>query len=1189
MFNWLFGKRKKPEPVKAPVPAARPVVDLEAAKREAERARSLEAAVWQSRLQKALGDDGALLSVARETNSVEIKLAAVAALDSDDALRLAEREFRSHDRRVHQVAKRRLGEALARRDARQRADGLIAAASALAGEAVIPANRLVQIDRDWSAIDAALLDDGRKTAFADWSTRLAARARDQADRRRDLDRWSAQADLFVAGWSPLAQRLAQGDAGQSELDAAVAQAQALLQSRPDVGAVVGDDARTRVHATLRQAEQIGARLALLAEWAQWPAPVAAAPVQRDGVAAPADGEDAPAAAPAHAVEVAGTTVESSAGLMVDQALAAASPAAISEVESVVAGEAQAEPVLGQTDADSAEAAEPEPASNAIAAMSAPVVEGEASADAEPASAAPTNVLPADPEAATLAAPAAPADVPAETKPAALADSADSAPTPSPAAVTSSAPATAAPAPADPQALWQALPALADKSLAAALDSRFRQWQQSRVIAARATERPPAPPRREREAPPARAPSVKALAVDLETPLQQAEAALEAGHVAQAATVLAAIERAIGGEANAAPENQRGRIHALRAEVGRMKAWQQWGGERARDDLVAQAETLAAQVGAADDAGRADLAIRAHAEAIDDLRKRWREVDRTGAAAAQPLWLRFDAALKTAFQPVAAHREKLDAARRDNLAAREALLTALAAVGLDGSNALAQRVDDEDPGSTPGGDEAALPGQAAAGAEGGEPAPAGAADPTASATESPPANGDEAAALAGSAAPGVDKLPDVAATAATAAPAATPESSASANGESPAEGTAEPADTAADAPAPNWRAVALALDNFQREWRKLGPVEHTVPHAARDALIERLRSGIARLADPLQAARQAAQTAREDLIGRARDAAERMAADPQSRDIVAEVRDLQANWQYQARTMRLAAGAENALWKDFKAATDAVFALRDAAIAERGSQWAANHAARVELIARLEALDGQASAALVRQTLADVEAQWRVAGEVARADFAALESRFGRAHEAALLHLADGARRAWLGVCDALSARIALCEAREDVAAAADAAPEAGAEIESRWAAQAALAPRWEQALVQRWQAAAAPSATASGDAAALDNILLRLESLLALPSPAPFQAARREMKLHALKASLEQRRAPAERFAEIDPLVVQAIAWSPTSAEQRDRLHAVIKGLRESAPSVPVSSAAGGRGRDGREGQGKRR
>jgi hypothetical protein len=728
-----------------------------------------------------------------------------------------------------------------------------------------------------------------------------------------------------------------------------------------------------------------------------------------------------------------------------------------------------------------------------------------------------------------------------------------------------------------------LPALADKVLAAALDSRFRQWQQSRVVAARPLERPPErpplAPRREREAVPTRAPAIKPAAVDLEAPLQQAEAALEAGHVAQAATVLAAVERAIGGEANAAPENQRGRIHALRAEIGRMKAWQQWGGERARDDLVAQAEALAASVAALDDAGRAELAIRAHGDTIDDLRKRWREVDRTGAAAAQPLWLRFDAALKAAFQPVAAHREKLDAARRDNLAAREALLTALAAVGLDGSNSLAQRAGEAASADAQGLEEAASADGAAA---------AAVATESAAGTEPPPGLASDDGASASSTPMAVDDQPD-STWAAASADAAVAGVGAEETGDSEA---GEPGDAiaaaAGDAP-PNWRAVALALDNFQREWRKLGPVEHTVPHAARDALIERLRSGIARLADPLQAAREVAQAEREDLIARARDAAERMAADPQSRDLVAEVRDLQANWQYQARTMRLAAGAENALWKDFKAATDAVFALRDAAIAERGSQWAANAAARVELIVRLEALDGQASAALVKQTLADVDAQWRVAGEVARADFAALEARFGRAHEAALLHLADGARRAWLGVCDALSARIALCEEREDVAAAADAAPEAGAAIESRWAAQAALAPRWEQALLQRWQAAATPSAAASGDAAGLDTILLRLESLLALPSPAPFQEARREMKLHALKASLEQRRAPAERFAEIDPLVVQAIAWSPTSVDQRDRLHAVIKGLRESAPAAPVSAASGGRGRDGREGQGKRR
>ena len=64
-----------------------------------------------------------------------------------------------------------------------------------------------------------------------------------------------------------------------------------------------------------------------------------------------------------------------------------------------------------------------------------------------------------------------------------------------------------------------------------------------------------------------------------------------------------------------------------------------------------------------------VAVKAHAEAIDKLRERWKELDKLGGATSKTLWLAFDGALKAAYAPVAAHLEKLKAARNENLAAR----------------------------------------------------------------------------------------------------------------------------------------------------------------------------------------------------------------------------------------------------------------------------------------------------------------------------------------------------------------------------------------------------------------------------------------------------------------------------------------------------------------------------------------
>ena len=91
MLDWIFKKNKAPvtdRPAGA-MPAA------PAAARPAPAAAALRPATdWPQKLQAALGDDTALLALARENAPVDVKLAAVSALSSEAALKLAEREHR---------------------------------------------------------------------------------------------------------------------------------------------------------------------------------------------------------------------------------------------------------------------------------------------------------------------------------------------------------------------------------------------------------------------------------------------------------------------------------------------------------------------------------------------------------------------------------------------------------------------------------------------------------------------------------------------------------------------------------------------------------------------------------------------------------------------------------------------------------------------------------------------------------------------------------------------------------------------------------------------------------------------------------------------------------------------------------------------------------------------------------------
>ena len=570
--------------------------------------------------------------------------------------------------------------------------------------------------------------------------------------------------------------------------------------------------------------------------------------------------------------------------------------------------------------------------------------------------------------------------------------------------------------------------------------------------ARPTPEPPPPPQR---------PTAAQLQT-LDSQLQQAEAALAEGQLAALQGLLHALEASLAALHGAALDGaRRARWQALQAERARLAGWQQWGSARAREDLVDAAEALSRLTLAAAQPEAPKLQLKAHGEALHGLRKRWKELDRSGAAAPQALWQRFDAALQAAHAPLAAQHAAIQAARQDNLAAREALLAALDAVP----------------------------------------------SPVASAAAEPHADAS--------------------------------------------------ADVLTEAVADTWKEPVRALERFQAAWRQLGPLEHTVPGAAREALQRRWRSSVERLEQPLSQARRAAQAVREQFIARA----EALAPE---RDAVLRLRELQAEWQQHARTLPLVRAVEEALWTRFKAATDAVFAQRAAAFSARDAEAAANLAVREALLQRLSELGAETPEADQRRTLAEVDRAWRQAGEAPRHAAAALEARLQEAHAAVLAQLSAAAQRRWQAQCNTLVARLALCEERECVAGVAD------EELAQRWATCDSVPGACGQALAQRWaggvQAGPLPEA-------AFDDVLLQLEVLLALPASPEQQAARRALKLRAMKDALESRRAAHAVAPQRDALLAAALRQAGITAAQRQRLHALLAAWQAAPPDAALAPA----------------
>ncbi len=941
MLGWIF-KKKGNAPQVAPAEAAKSQPSV--------AAPPATAVDWTAKLAQSRGDDDAMLALARTAGvPIQFKLAAVEALDGEAALRLAEREFRSHDRRVHRLAKQRLQALVAQRQTREQAARLIETARSLAGEANVPVNRVVELDHAWQALGAAAIEPARRDEFAALTAQLAAQVRKRGDIELQRDRWHADAVQALRQLQATCAEAAAGTQNRESLAGAVDAARGVMQGLPpdNIAVPATERALTDLRHALQIAAALDARLAVLDRLLTGPAEVA-----------PEAADDA-----------------------------AAGPCAFDHPKTEAADEAGDE-----TDKE----------------------------------------------------PAVPYDFAAKA-----------------------------------QREWLALAPLPDTQLAALLQARHAGWQQARDQARRDRQSQRREQARQRQR--MRKGDQGAALADA---VARAETALDAGQLADTQRHLSDIGDELQG--SDPPDALRARIAAAQARVAQLRGWQHWAGGRARDELVLQAEALAAATVAGGqgqdgdglegarsneaDAEVARLSIRQRAELIDTLRARWKDIDRLGGAGGRALWRRFDEALKAAHEPVAAHAAAQRGARETNLSARRQLLDALEAVGV------------------------------------------------AATTRTPQSAEPVVAAV------------DVA---------------------QPKTKNEEVAEAPGDA-----RGLATALDRFRVEWRKLGPLEHTVPRAAREALVARMEAAVRRVEAPLQAARDQARAERQALVASARTLA---GEGPGSgRDLVGEVRALQAEWRQHAKALPLARADERALWTDFKQSIDAVFAARAAVLMAREAELEAHAAERAALIERLQ-VRPEDSPTAQRRTLAEVDAAWQRCGSAPRARAASLEAEFRAARDALRQSLDASAQRVWQATCDALDAKLALCLAREQgaVAAVGAAAPAAS------WQALPVLPAPLEDALRRR--AGLAP-ADGTDTVPAVDDLLLQIEAEWDMPTPAAFESARRERKLLAMKAALEGRRPAAPESLLPDAALALLLGHSGLDAGQRARLAAVLAAWRRRGP-----------------------
>ena len=331
--------------------------------------------------------------------------------------------------------------------------------------------------------------------------------------------------------------------------------------------------------------------------------------------------------------------------------------------------------------------------------------------------------------------------------------------------------------------------------------------------------------------------------------------------------------------------------------------------------------------------------------------------------------------------------------------------------------------------------------------------------------------------------------------------------------------AEPAD---------WRALERWLRETEHGWREgeLGSVDP----GAWKKLDLRFKAALAPAREALGAARERAKAGRQAMIAEVTA----LAAKATERELPSQIKAIQARWQSEAKELSLAQRDERALWKQFRAACDAIFDARQNQRKEETGRRNEHRHALQELCAQLEQLARAADTEdqEVRRNLRELQDQWKQKAGAPGPELRELEARFSKGRAAVEAMLAARVRSRAAAVWQTLAAKERLCEELDACLLRGGAAPvpeteAAGAAAPERWAALPVLPSAWEKKMLARRDAALAALADAAAadkyrarmeqEAQARRHGLLELELLLGLESPPEFQQQRLALQVKQLK------------------------------------------------------------------------
>jgi hypothetical protein len=327
----------------------------------------------------------------------------------------------------------------------------------------------------------------------------------------------------------------------------------------------------------------------------------------------------------------------------------------------------------------------------------------------------------------------------------------------------------------------------------------------------------------------------------------------------------------------------------------------------------------------------------------------------------------------------------------------------------------------------------------------------------------------------------------------------------------------------------WRSLQQSTHQIEKEWRSIGVIERKLKSGLDnqfDVLLNTLQQA-------LNEQRQLERQQRQHLIAQAQK------IEAGARNGVEQVKSLQEQWQQGSTSSILRQQDEQKLWKEFRAACDAVFEQRKEFGKQEQEQRLQHLAAKQALCLELEnALNSPLPQ--LKQLKNEVTQAWKTIGWVPKNEEAEIEARYQDALQKIDHAIADFSTQQLQLATQEFFAKYQLCLALENkVSAASDAdLQHYKTQAQESWQAIPTSSSRTAitsllHVVQQRFDKAVSLSSNKQADFAQavqanqsqFASIILQLEIACSCETPAEFEQQRLQAQIQMLKDSLQQGKA----------------------------------------------------------------